>query len=74
MVQVPLPNFSDRVRASPSRVREPHWEALGAWWNEVRARREHFAGNGLVAFQGEQEIGSSGGVMRGAEDFVLVFL
>jgi hypothetical protein len=34
----------------------------------------HFDGNPPVAFAGEQEICCSGRVVRGAEDFVLVFL
>ena len=35
---------------------------------------EHFACNGPVALQGEQIVGRSGGVMCGAEDFILVLL
>jgi hypothetical protein len=41
---------------------------------ELAPDSEPFTGNGPVAFQGEQEIGRSGSVMRGAEDFVLIFL
>jgi len=35
---------------------------------------EHFSGNGPIALQGEQEIRCSRRVVRGAEDFVLIFL
>jgi len=40
--------------------------------SEIGPCREHCVGNRPVTLQGEQKIGRSGSIMRGAEDFVFV--